>query len=386
MQTCPLPESTGGADSGFPNGPALADVLQKTGVASRTILSHANRLVSSHRPMPRKLQNEDSILRKIADVSQSSQGRGAGQSVALGIGDDAALLRPKPGHEIVLTCDWFLEGTHFLRAKHPPDAVGWKCLARAVSDVAAMGGTPRCFLLSLALPETHTGRWLDLFLGGLRHASRKFQCALAGGDTTRRDEILINITVVGEVRAGSAVLRSGARADDILYVSGRLGEAELGLQIVRRTKGAASKNNPLIRKHLYPEPRLALGQWLAKKGLATAMMDLSDGLSSDLPRLCAASAVGAGLESAKIPQVQTRDLALKHGRDPLQLALHGGDDYELLFTAPARKANLLPKSFRGVALTPIGKITRERVLLVLAENGRASQFTPGGWDPFRKKP
>jgi thiamine-monophosphate kinase len=335
--------------------------------------------------MPRKLQNEDSILRKIAGSSRSSQGQGAGHSVALGIGDDAALFRPKPGHEIVLTCDWFLEGTHFLREKHPPDAVGWKCLARAVSDVAAMGGAPRCFLLSLAMPETHTGLWLDLLLGGLRRASRKFQCVLAGGDTTRRDKILINITVVGEVRAGSAVLRSGARADDILYVSGRLGEAELGLQILRRTKGAASKNSPLTRKHLYPEPRLALGQWLSKKGLATAMMDLSDGLSSDLPRLCAASAVGARLEKVKIPQVQPRDLALKHGRDPLQLALHGGDDYELLFTVPPRKAKLLPKSFRGVALTPIGKITQERVLLVLEKNGRASRFTPGGWDPFRRK-
>jgi len=187
------------------------------------------------------------------------------------------------------------------------------------------------------------------------------------------------------VRAGRAVQRSGARADDILYVSGRLGEAELGLQIVRRTKGAASKNNPLTRKHLYPEPRLALGQWLSNRGLATAMMDLSDGLSSDLPRLCAASAVGARLEEAKIPQVQTQDLALKYSRDPVQLALHGGDDYELLFTVPPRKAKLLPKTFRGVALTPIGKITRGRTLLVLEENGRASQCTPGGWDPFRKK-
>ena len=335
--------------------------------------------------MPRKHQSEDSILRKIAYSSQSSQGQGPGHSVALGIGDDAALFRPRPGHEIILTCDWFLEGTHFLREKHPADAVGWKCLARAVSDVAAMGGTPRCFLLSLALPETHTGPWLDLFLGGLRRASRKFQCPLAGGDTTRRDEILINITVVGEVRAGLAVLRSGARADDILYVSGRLGEAELGLQIVRRSKGAASKRNPLTRKHLYPEPRLALGQWLLKKGLATAMMDLSDGLSSDLPRLCAASAVGARLEKAKIPHVQTRDLALKHGHDPMQLALQGGDDYELLFTVPPRKAKLLPTAFRGVALTPIGKITRNRELLVLEKNGRVRQLIPSGWDPFRKK-
>jgi len=286
---------------------------------------------------------------------------------------------------MILTCDWFLEGTHFLRKRHPPDAVGWKCLARAVSDVAAMGGTPRCFLLSLALPETHTGRWLDLFLGGLRRASRKFQCALAGGDTTRRNKILINVTVVGEVRAGRAILRSRARPGDILYVSGQLGEAELGLQIVRRSKGAASKKSPLTRKHLYPEPRLALGQWLVKKGLATAIMDLSDGLSSDLPRMCAASAVGALLERAKIPQVRTPDPALEHGRAPIQLALHGGDDYELLFTVPPRKAKLLPKTFRGVNLTAIGRITRKRELLVLEETGDARQLMPRGWDPFRNK-
>jgi thiamine-monophosphate kinase len=333
--------------------------------------------------MPGKRQNENSILKKIVDSSRSSRGRGAGHSVALGMGDDAALFRPKPGHEIILTCDWFLEGTHFLREKHPPDAVGWKCLARAVSDVAAMGGTPRCFLLSLALPETRTGRWQDLFLGGLRRASRKFQCALAGGDTTRRSEILINITVVGEVRAGSAVLRSGAREGDILYVSGRLGEAELGLRLALRGKSFASKKNPLLRKHLYPEPRLELGRWLAEKKIATAMMDLSDGLSSDLPRLCAASTVGARLEKVKIPQVQTRDLALKHGQDPLQLALHGGDDYELLFTVPPHKAKAVPKTFRGLRLTPIGKITRKRELLVLEKNGRASQLIPAGWDPFR---
>ncbi len=301
------------------------------------------------------------------------------------MGDDAALFRPKLGHETILTCDWFLEGTHFLREKHPPDAVGWKCLARAVSDVAAMGGIPRCFLLSLALPDSYTGRWLDLFLGGLRRASRRFQCALAGGDTTQRNEILINVTVVAEVRAGSAVLRSGARAGDVIYTSGRLGEAELGLRIVRRSQRASSKKNPLTRKHLYPEPRLALGQWLVKRGLATAMMDLSDGLSSDLPRLCAASAVGAFVEEANIPQVRSPDVALKHGHDPIHLALHGGDDYELLFTVPPRKAKLLPKNFKGVGLTAIGRITRERELLVLVEDGHAKQLRPLGWDPFRKK-
>jgi thiamine-monophosphate kinase len=247
-----------------------------------------------------------------------------------------------------------------------------------------MGGTPRCFLLSLALPHTHATRWLDLFLAGLRRASREFHCALAGGDTTRRSGILIDITVVGEIPSGRAVLRSGAREGDLLYVSGRLGEAELGLQLVQQSRGAASKRNPLTRKHLYPQPRLALGQWLVKKGLATAMMDLSDGLSSDLQRLCAASAVGAQLEKAKIPQVLAADVALKQGHDPIQLALHGGDDYELLFTIPPRKAKLLPKTFRGLPLTAIGKIMRKRDMLVREENGRTRKLVPWGWDPFRK--
>src|SRR5713101_6765222 len=196
--------------------------------------------------MPRKRQNENSVLKKIAGSFRSSRGQGAGHSVALGMGDDAALFRPKPGHEIILTCDWFLEGTHFLREKHPPDAVGWKCLARALSDVAAMGGAPRCFLLSLALPETHTGRWLDAFLRGLRRASRKFDCTLAGGDTTRRREILISVTAVGEIRSTRAVLRSGARAGDIIYVTGRLGEAELGLRILMRSKTQPRSSNPLL--------------------------------------------------------------------------------------------------------------------------------------------
>ncbi|PYU52493.1 MAG: thiamine-phosphate kinase [Acidobacteria bacterium] len=333
----------------------------------------------------RKAQDEDSILRKIADRFRSSSGQGLEKPIALGIGDDAALLRPKPGHELILTCDWFLEGTHFLRDKHPPHSVGWKCLARALSDVAAMGGIPRCFLLSLAFPETLTGRWLDLFLGGLRHASRKFRCSLAGGDTTRRNDILINITVVGEVRTGHAILRSGARPGDILFVSGRLGEAELGLQTIRRSKGMTSTKNALTRKHLYPEPRLALGQWLAQKGFSTAMIDLSDGLSTDLTRLCAASAVGSLLDQSKIPQVRFPDTSLRRSHDPLQLALHRGDDYELLFTVPPRKAKFLPRVFQGVRLTAIGKITPNRELLLLEKNGCSKQLAPGGWDLFRKK-
>jgi len=301
----------------------------------------------------------------------------------MGIGDDAALWSPTSGLETILTCDWFLEGTHFLRDKHPADAVGWKCLARAASDVAAMGGVPRCFLLSLALPATHTGAWLDQFLRGLLRASTRFACVLAGGDTTRGREILINVTVIGEVRPGNAVLRSGARPGDVICVSGRLGEAELGLRLSRGKKGLLRSRDPLLRKHLYPEPRLALGRWLSEKRVASAMMDLSDGLSADLPRLCAASGVGARIEATRIPIVQMPKGGRMRVRDSLDLALHGGDDYELLFTVPRTSRKRLPCDFRGIPLTAIGEITKGRTVALLEKAGYELPLPNGGWDSFR---
>jgi thiamine-monophosphate kinase len=304
--------------------------------------------------------------------------------LSLGIGDDAALVSGTPGHEIVLTCDWFLEGTHFLRDKHPADAVGWKCLARAVSDIAAMGAVPRCFLLSLALPRELAGSWLDEFLGGLRRAAKRFGCSLAGGDTTERREVLINVTVVGEVRRGREVRRSGARPGDIIYVSGRLGEAELGLRLLRERKRGSSALGARLQKHLYPEPRLELGRWLSEKRVASAMMDLSDGLSSDLRRLCEASRVGAVIRSELLPTIRMTKQERDRGVDPLELALHGGDDYELLFTVPKSKAKQLPGSAGGVAITQIGEVTQAREVMVTDGNGRSRVLKPRGWDPFRQ--
>jgi thiamine-monophosphate kinase len=352
--------------------------------------------------MARRRFTEDSLLAKIAagfaakQAGKPSRGRAAPRKrLALGMGDDAALFRPTRGSEIILTCDWFLEGTHFLRDKHPPDSVGWKCLTRAVSDIAAMGGAPRCFLLSLAIPESATRDWLDKFLRGLRGAAQHFDCVLAGGDTTKRDEILINISVVGEVAAGEALRRDGAKAGDLLYVSGRLGEAESGLRLLRQAKHAATSNNPQLQKHLYPEPRLALGQWLAKNRMATAAIDLSDGLSSDLPRLCAASNVGARVDATKLPVVVPRtarswrqhEQRIGHNstlkNDALSLALDGGDDYELLFTVPKSKELRIPPVLEGVPVTFIGEITANReIFLVGAETARCL-LKPGGWDPFR---
>jgi thiamine-monophosphate kinase len=303
-------------------------------------------------------------------------------AVQLGIGDDAALFCPRRGYQTILTCDWFVEGLHFLRDKHPGDSIGWKCLARAMSDIAAMGGEPRCFLLSLAIPETHAGRWLDEFLRGLRRAARKFACPLAGGDTTRHSQILMNVTVVGEVRSGRASLRSGARPGDIIYVSGRLGEADFGLRRLR--EGHIGKNDPILRKHLYPEPRIALGRWLADHRIPTAMMDLSDGISADLPRLCAASRVGARLNASRIPTVQVRKQNRLSHRAALDLALNGGDDYELLFTVRPRKALRIPRRFERLALTAIGEITHEQQPILVGSEGREQNLSPGGWDPFRR--
>jgi thiamine-monophosphate kinase len=321
-------------------------------------------------------RDENQLIRRIAALTQN-KGRRAG-SGALGIGDDAALWTPSRGRTTILTCDWFLEGVHFLRAKHPPDAVGWKSLTRAASDVAAMGGRPRCFLLSLALPPTLTGKWLTEFLRGLRRAAKTLACELVGGDTTQRNEVLISVTVIGEIAAGHAVVRSGARAGDGIYVSGTLGEAELGLRMLRRKRGMAKAENAALRKHLYPEARLELGQWLAKKRLASAMMDLSDGLSTDLPRLCEASGVGAKISGDSLP------LTSLVGRGGAKkLALHGGDDYELLFTVAKGQEGRLPRNFRGLQLTRVGEIRRDRKVLLI-DGGKATRLRSGGWDPFRK--
>jgi len=320
-------------------------------------------------------------LERIESLAAQPATRNSG--LRLGIGDDAAILKPTRGYEQILTCDWFLEGTHFLRDRHPPDAVGWKCLARAVSDVAAMGVTPRCFLLSLALPASHTGSWLSEFLRGLRRASKRFSCTLAGGDTTRRNDILINVTVVGEGRQGRAVLRSGAKPGDVLFVSGRLGQAEVGLRLVRANKRMANRSDPALQKHLYPEPRLALGRWLGETRLASAMMDLSDGLSTDLPRLCEASGTGARLTPDSIPTVYLLRGNRISPDDRLDLALHGGDDYELLFTVPRRKRKIVPGSFGGLPITAIGEITSKRTLILVGEKGRETPLPNRGWDPFR---
>jgi thiamine-monophosphate kinase len=312
------------------------------------------------------------------------QFRSTGAGLGVGIGDDAAVLRPSPRSQWVITTDAFLEDVHFLRKMHSPGVVGYKSLARATSDIAAMGAAPRFFFLTLGLPDDCTGAWFNRFLRGMAAAARQFGLTLAGGDTTKYPKVLISFTVLGEMRRGKAVLRSGAKPGDLLCVSGELGEAEFGLQLVLKGLSAQRRWEKLLKKHAHPEPRLELGQWLAQRGVASAMIDTSDGLSTDLGHICDASGVGAVVWESKVPLPNVPAALKGPVFDPLKLALHGGEDYELLFTVPKGKRKQIPSQFRGVPVTIIGEITRKKSVFLVGDDGRKSRLNPGGWDPFRK--
>jgi thiamine-monophosphate kinase len=319
--------------------------------------------------------------------------------VKLGIGDDAALVDVRKGCELILTTDMSVENVHFTRELHKARAVGHRALARSLSDVAAMGGVPRYALVSLAITEQTRRAWISGFYSGLLALARRFGVRLIGGDTAVvPGAIFIDVLVAGEVPRGKALRRSGADAGDLIFVSGRLGLSALGLRVLRsrfpkaasppskaarlfrpaREKVPASIAREAVHAHLYPEPRCDLGQFLSSRSLASALIDLSDGLSTDLGRLCAASGVGARLWAGNIPGP-----ALPLSEDSLQLALDGGEDYQLLFTVPQRAASRLPSKFRGQPLYEIGEIEAASGVRLVTPEGNVLRLAPGGWDHFR---
>ena len=483
------------------------------------------------------------LVARLAEKIPSIGNFGRGP-VRLGIGDDSAVLRPSDQSEFVVSCDFSLEGVHFCDAIHPAVSIGYRCLARATSDIAAMGARPRYFLLALAMPREKASpvpkrsNWLDSFASGLGRAARELGLVLIGGDITVSPSITICITVIGELPSGHAISRSSARPGDLIYVTGTLGAAQLGLELLlsefgdpasrppqsarlaspagsaskrmssrgasapgwqptsfkrrrlstlpalsrcegqprrkaRKSErpvdlglqsgariaaearfsshhadssalhlrrgpnrgGRASELQALIQPHLYPQIPIAFAQALARRRIPSAMMDISDGLSTDLTRLCQSSRTGARLLAAQLPRVSLSESALRKfqnaiaNRDPhpvrpeerhttihchpersegsafrlpgrksqsstdagplplnsLQLALHGGEDYALLFTIPPNRAPLL----RSIAaktktrVTHIGEITRSRKILLIDSSGRASTLDPRGWNPFR---
>jgi thiamine-monophosphate kinase len=324
-------------------------------------------------------------LALLRQIRQRAAGIGAGigrGDLRLGIGDDCAVLRLRRGEEMVVTTDLSLEGRHFRLDWHSPEAVGHRALARGLSDLAAMGARPVAAFLSLAAPKKLTAAqrgvsiWIDRFYDGLLSLAEEHRTPLAGGDLAEFPEVLADIVLVGAVRQSRALLRSGAGPGDEIYVTGALGGAAAGLRALEALGG---KKPPVrlaatLKPHLYPEPRIAQGLWLARHNAATAAMDLSDGLSLDLARLCEESAVAAEIDESSLP------IAPGATKDD---ALHGGEDYELLFTAtPDTK---VPRSIAHVPITRIGGIVKRKagkpqVSLSTASGSTALQ--PRGWQHF----
>ncbi len=310
-------------------------------------------------------------------------------TVQTGIGDDCAVLRLLPGRrkergeekekDTLVTTDFTLEGIHFRRDWHPAESVGHRCLARGLSDIAAMGGEPVAAFLSLALPRELPQSWVGRFARSLISLAERYNVTLAGGDTAESPNgVLADIVVVGTTPKGKALLRSGARPGDRIYVSGELGGSAAAVWQMR--KKPTRKLNPReYPRHFFPEPRLELGRVLREKGLASAMIDTSDGLSTDLAHICEESGVGAELQAEDIPRASVG----KPAREvDLQFALHGGEDYELLFTAPRGKR--IPPRIAGIPVTHIGHVTRQRKIFLRNKGGVRYELEPLGWEHFRR--
>ena len=305
-----------------------------------------------------KLQDlgEGAIIRKIRDRFKAA--------VAVPIGDDAAIFDVSPGYSLVFCSDLVAENTHFLRDLHPADSIGYKAVAANVSDVGAMGGVPMHFLISLAAPGDLDAAWIDGFLDGVARACDGFEISLLGGDSSSADLIFVDVSMIGRVPAGKAVHRSGAIVGDGVYVTGTLGSSALGLELLKSGK----RDDLAVNRHLYPTPRQRIGATVAER--AHAMIDISDGLSTDLTHVLEESKVSARIYKDRLPAWPgTQD----------QHVLHGGEEYELLIVAKE-----LPKMLDGVPLTRIGDIiksgTEHQAFLV--EGTHEAALRPHGWQHF----
>jgi thiamine-monophosphate kinase len=297
------------------------------------------------------------------------------------------VLRVPPGHELLVTTDFTIENVHFRRDWHPPELVGRRCLTRGLSDIAAMGGEPRAAFLSLAVASDVPQKWVDRFLKGLLDLAKEHKVPLAGGDTAQSAAgIQADIVVVGSVPKGKAVLRSGAKPGEQIYVTGELGGAAAALARLRDSKPVGEEGSGHFSRSLSrnsqsfaaPQARVAVGQSLRRRRLASAMIDLSDGLSTDLEHICQESHVGAEIEAEAIPRAQ---VGQGSKRVSLALALHGGDDYELLFTAAAA----VPVQIAGVRVTRIGQSVGSTGMRLIGADGTPQPLEAGGWEHFRGK-
>jgi thiamine-monophosphate kinase len=341
-------------------------------------------------------RGEVALIRQIRSRAQirSRTGKSTYPGLALGIGDDCALLRPRPGQEFAVTTDLCIDGWHFRLDWHTPESIGHRALARGLSDLAAMGAEPVAAFLSLGLPRSlanppgrWSASWAARFFDGLLGLAADYKTPLAGGDLSETPVPLADIVLIGSVPAGRALLRSTARPGDLLYVTGTLGGGAAALphfeRLAKQSKPRSNGLNParipkelepLLARHLWPQPRIAQGVRLRSRRLASAAMDLSDGLSTDLGHLCDESHVAAEIDPALLPI---------HPGATLDYALHGGDDYELLFTAAP--STRVPRKIAGVPITRIGRILRARPgqpTVALITQHSSQPLKQQGWEHF----
>jgi thiamine-monophosphate kinase len=310
-------------------------------------------------------------------IARSRRSAANGPPVVTGIGDDSAVLAIPKGHQALVTTDFSLEGVHFRREWHPPDSVGQRCLARGLSDIAAMGGEPIAAFLSLGLPRDLPQKWVDAFVRGLLKLGADYGVSLAGGDTAESPAgVLADIIVLGSIPRGKAVLRSGARHGDRIYVTGSLGASAATLRLLFAGKARIRARD--FQQHFYPNPLIDVGRFLRENSLASAMIDISDGLSTDLAHICQESGVGAEILEEAIPKA----IIGRPAREvDLRAALHGGEDYELLFTV--RRGRRVPSQVAGIPIAEIGQITDDRKVTLINQRGVGQELRPQGWEHFR---
>ena len=330
--------------------------------------------------------NERELIAYIA--GQAGQ---AGGDLLMGIGDDCAVIRRDESRVWLLTMDTLIESVHFDSVFHPPDKLGRKAVSVNVSDIAAMGGSPAFALLSVGMPPGFDQHWFTEFAKGITSACNQYGCLLVGGDTVASPRgITLTLTLIGEAEAEAVIYRHGAQPGDDIWVSGALGQAAAGLALLRRDLETANPEfAPLREKHLNPQARVGLGRQLAQSGIVHAMMDLSDGLATDLAHLCKQSGVGGRIVAASLPGLAALAPAARlTGDDPVQWAISGGEDYELLFTADPGQRERIRTIGRacGLELTPVGTIVPGSgvVLADIAEDGRVVEQAVAyqGFDHF----
>jgi thiamine-monophosphate kinase len=306
----------------------------------------------------------------------------------VGIGDDCAVIPWKAGKKLLVTTDLLIDGVHFLKEKISAADLGYKSLAVNLSDIAAMGGKPLWAFLSMGIPAGTTVVWLDNFFKGWMSLSQKTGVYLLGGDTTRSPQkLVINVTLIGEARDKYIKFRSGARCGDVVAVTGDLGDSEGGLRLILSSKGQAREEKYLVKRHYRPRPHLEEGFFLAQQPEVRAMMDVSDGIDSDLKRIMESSGCGVEVHLENLPVSRAlKKCCEKYSWNVDEVAASGGEDYCLLITVEPKKFQALSVKYRrrfARNLQPIGRITAEKGKLVYLKNGRPVSLKKTGFDHFR---